>query len=294
MTVACTRQVGSSGKAEMPTAQLIGGEIMGPLDGQVKDCCPVRWLEHGRLAVAAMPEHFDLPTAGPIREQLLTVINRGARTLIVDMTATIACDHAGVAALARVYQRAAASSTELRLVVSAPVVRRVLDIGHIDRLVSIYPVLEAALASAGQTAIRPLVPAAGRAGSAVPEPRNAAGTVPRLPAGGLRARGGAQASPAVAVIRDCAGPDLAAQKRYIEETLGGITGSIFEVGLTLNASSDAPPGDLRRRLDEASRLLDGVVNDIYTAMFRARGHSHAASAGRRSLHSGGQELRRLP
>jgi anti-sigma B factor antagonist len=253
------------------------------LDGQVKDCCPVRWLDHGRVAVAAMPEHFDLPTAGPIREQLLTVINRGARTLIVDMTATISCDHAGVAALARVHQRAAASGTELRLVVSAPVVRRVLDIGQIDRLVSIYPVLEAALASAGQAAIRPLVPEAGRAGSVVPAPRDAVGAVSRLPAGGPGASRGAVVLPAVAVIQDGAGPDLAAQKRYLEETLGSITGSIFEVGLTLNASSDAPPGDLRRRLDEASILLDGVVNDIYTAMLRTRGHSHAAGAGRRWL-----------
>lgn len=59
------------------------------LDGQMKDCCPVRWLEPGQLAVAALPEHFDLSTAGPIRQQLLRVINRGARTLIVDMTATI-------------------------------------------------------------------------------------------------------------------------------------------------------------------------------------------------------------
>jgi len=264
------------------------------LDGQVKDHCPVWWLDHGRLAVAAMLEHFVLRAAGLIREQLLTVINRGARTLIVDMTATIACDHAGVAALARVYQRATASSTELRLVVSAPIVRRVLDIGHIDRLVSIYPVLEAALAPAGQVAIRPLVPAAGRAGSAVPAPRDAARTVPRLPARSPRASRSAMMPPAVAVIGHGAEPDLAARKRYLEETLGSITGNLFEVGRTLNASSDAPPGDLRRRLDEASRLLDGVVNDIYTAMFRAHGHSHAASSGRRSLHSGAQELRRLP
>jgi anti-anti-sigma factor len=361
--------------AAQPCSQLIGGEVMEFPDGQVKDCCPVRWLEHGRLAVAALPEHFDLSTAGPIREQLLTVINRGARTLIVDMSATISCDHAGVAALARVYQRAAASGTELRVVVSAPVVRRVLSIGHIDRLVSIYPVLEAALAPAGQVAIRLLVPEAGRAGSAVPAPRGTAGAVSRLPAKDSCAGGGAVVTPAVvwqvldafpdgvavtgdaddvvlvnrrleemfgyqhgelsgrplrflvpaareplpgpadtnppyplvapiagdgmlltgvrkdgdtfpvqvtrapvtartghftlAVIRDGDGPDPAARKRYLEETLGSITGSIFEVGLKLNASSDAPPGDLRRRLDEASRLLDGIVNEIYAAMFRA-------------------------
>ena len=98
-------------------------------------------------AVAALPEHVDLSTAGPIREQLLTLINRGAETLIADMTATISCDHAGAGALARVHQRAAASGTELHLVVAAPVVRRVLGISNLDRSVSIYPVLEAALAA---------------------------------------------------------------------------------------------------------------------------------------------------
>ena len=237
------------------------------LDGQMRDCCPVRWLEHGQLAVAALPEHFDLSTAGPIREQLLRVINRGARTLIVDMTATISCDHAGVAVLARVYQRAAANGTELRLVVSAPVVCRVLSIGHIDRQVSIYPVLEAALAAAGHVAIRPLMPPIAGDGTLLAGVRKDGRTFPvQVTRAPVTARTGHFT---LAVIRDGAGPDLAARNRYLEETLGSITGSIFEVGLKLNVSSDAPPGDLRRRLDEASHLLDGVVNEIYAAMFRA-------------------------
>lgn len=97
---------------------------MSALKGQVKGRCPVRWLDHGRQVIAAPPEHVDLSTAGPIREQLLTIINRGAETLIADMSATVSCDHAGTETLARVCQRAAASGTELRLVVTAPVIRR--------------------------------------------------------------------------------------------------------------------------------------------------------------------------
>ncbi len=120
---------------------------MSLLEGPVKGCCPVRWLDHGRQAIVVLPEHVDLSVAGPIREQLLTVVNRGAQTLIADMSATMSCDLAGADTLARGYQRAAASGTELRLVVTAPVVRRLLAISGLDRLVSVYPALEAALAA---------------------------------------------------------------------------------------------------------------------------------------------------
>jgi hypothetical protein len=62
------------------------------------------------------------------------------------MTATISCDHAGAEAVARARRRAVISGTELRLVVTAPIVRRVLSVSGVDRLVSIYPSLESATA----------------------------------------------------------------------------------------------------------------------------------------------------
>jgi anti-anti-sigma regulatory factor len=64
---------------------------------------PVQWT--GRQAIVALPEHIGLSNAGLIREELLSVINRGATTLIADMTATISCDHAGADAVARAFQR---------------------------------------------------------------------------------------------------------------------------------------------------------------------------------------------
>jgi len=85
---------------------------MSLLEGQVR-CWIVAGSDRGTA------EHVDLSTAGSIREELLTLINRGAETLIADMSATVSCDHAGTDTLARVYQRAAASGTELRLVVTA-------------------------------------------------------------------------------------------------------------------------------------------------------------------------------
>jgi anti-anti-sigma factor len=106
---------------------------------------PVEWT--GQQAVVSLPEHIDLATAGGVRELLLSVINRGAVVLIVDMTATQSCDHAGMDAMARAYQRAVVSGTQLRLVVREPLVRRTIAVEGLDRLISIYPTLEAAIAA---------------------------------------------------------------------------------------------------------------------------------------------------
>ncbi len=109
-----------------------------------KDVYPVQWT--GERAVVTLPEHIDVSNAGQVREELLTLINRGAVTLIADMTATLSCDRAGADAVARAHKRAVVSGTQLGLVVTAEIVSHVLTIEGVDRLVSIYPSLEAALA----------------------------------------------------------------------------------------------------------------------------------------------------
>jgi anti-anti-sigma factor len=106
---------------------------------------PVEWA--GRQAVVTLPDHIDVTNVAQLREQMLSLINRGAAVLIADMTSTASCDHAAIDVITRAYQRAAVSGTQLRLVVAAPVVRRVLGIEGLDRLVSIYPTLEAAIAA---------------------------------------------------------------------------------------------------------------------------------------------------
>jgi anti-sigma B factor antagonist len=106
---------------------------------------PVRWM--GRQAVVALPEHIDVSNASQIREELLWLINRGAAAL----TATLSCDHSGADAVMRAYQRAAAAGMQLRLVVTAPIVRRVLGINGLDRLIPVYRSLEAATAAGTPT-----------------------------------------------------------------------------------------------------------------------------------------------
>jgi anti-anti-sigma factor len=113
---------------------------------------PVQWT--GRQAQVVLPEHIDVSNAGQLREELLAVINQGAEALIADMTATVSCDHAGADAVARAYQRAVVSRTELRLVVTSEVVLRMLGMTGVGRLVPAYPSVEAALAARSPGALK--------------------------------------------------------------------------------------------------------------------------------------------
>ncbi len=106
---------------------------------------PVAWS--GRRAVVTFPEHVGGPDAALIGEQLLGALSQGAVTLIADMSATKSCDPAIGGALALAYQRAAASQAELRLVISVSDVQRMVTANGLDRLVPVYPSLEAALAA---------------------------------------------------------------------------------------------------------------------------------------------------
>lgn len=107
----------------------------------------------GGQAVVVLPEHIEASNAGQVREELLSVINRGATTLIADMTTTTSCDCAGADAVVRVYQRAVSSGTELRLVVTARVVSQALSHSGLDRLVFVYSSLEAAMGAGPPAAV---------------------------------------------------------------------------------------------------------------------------------------------
>jgi anti-sigma B factor antagonist len=105
---------------------------------------PVLWT--GQSAVVSLPVEIDITNADQVREDLLSVLNQGAALLIPDLSKTTFCDSAGVGALARTFRRAEASQSEMRLVVTARAVQRVLSLTGIDRLLDIYPSVSAALA----------------------------------------------------------------------------------------------------------------------------------------------------
>jgi anti-anti-sigma factor len=106
---------------------------------------PAVWA--GRKAVVGFPARVDGSNEARIGEQLLAALDGGAAVVIADMSATAWCDHAGVDTLVRACQRALVRQAELRLVVSAPAVRQLLSDEGLDRLVAVYPSLEAAVAA---------------------------------------------------------------------------------------------------------------------------------------------------
>ena len=106
---------------------------------------PVLWI--GRTAVVSLPAEIDITNADQVREDLLSVLNQGAVLLIADLSRTTFCDSAGVSAVARSFRRAAASQSDMRLVVGTLAVKRVLALTGIDRLLDIYPSVAASLAA---------------------------------------------------------------------------------------------------------------------------------------------------
>ena len=111
---------------------------------------PVTWL--GEAAVITLPEEIDISNSEQVREELLSLLNRGPAVLIVDMAETTFCDSAGVNALVRAHKRATANGAEIRLVVASLGVQRVLAITGVDRLIPVYPSMTASLAEPGEPA----------------------------------------------------------------------------------------------------------------------------------------------
>src|SRR6266536_3589721 len=127
---------------------------------------PVLWA--GQRAVVVLPDRMDLSNAAEIRSELLAVVNRGATVMIADMSATVCCDHSGAEALARAYQRAVVSGTDLRLVVTSQAVRHEITISGLDWLVPVHHSLGQALASRkpAEWALTPTANVPARAGAA--------------------------------------------------------------------------------------------------------------------------------
>jgi anti-anti-sigma factor len=204
-----------------------------------EDLYPVEWA--GGQAVVTLPEHIGISNAGQVREELLSVINRGAMTLIADMTGTASCDHSGADAMFRAWQRASASGTELRLVVTAQVVARMLGLVGLDRKVSVYPSLDAATSA--------------RLPAAVDER-----------AAGVPGRGSGDIT-----------KDQQAHLRRLDAVIAGLS----QVGLGLRAALALPADPARKRTAEALEDLDGVIGEIRDTVFAARGRLAPPRAPRR-------------
>ena len=132
--------------------------------------CSVRRLS--RHVLVSLPERMDQTNAEQIRDRLLALIDGQTLVLLVDMTGTTTCDHACGDALARVYQRAMANGVGLRLIAGVDTVLRSLAMSGLDRVVSVYRTLGAALSATepADTADTAALPADPPGPTAAPEP----------------------------------------------------------------------------------------------------------------------------
>jgi anti-sigma B factor antagonist len=110
------------------------------------------------VPVIAAPATLDLRAAGLLRTTLLHLAAAGHATVVIDMSATTACDAAGQAELARAYKHAAAEGGDLRLVAGARDLSDVLAGSGLYRIISQFPSVAAAVAETPAVRIVPFGP----------------------------------------------------------------------------------------------------------------------------------------
>lgn len=79
-----------------------------------------------KLSVLWLDDVFRAPLTGELRHRVHTLLRRGEREIVLDMSRVSTIDAAGVGQLVRAYNVAAAAKGELRIVHVAPRVREPL------------------------------------------------------------------------------------------------------------------------------------------------------------------------
>lgn len=115
-----------------------------------EDRFPALWS--GQVAVVRMPAEIDATIADEMREALLSVLNLGARAVVIDMSRTSFCDSAGVSALIRAQRRATASEARLCIAAHSAAVLRLFSLIGITAAIDVYPDVSTALASVPRAA----------------------------------------------------------------------------------------------------------------------------------------------
>jgi anti-sigma B factor antagonist len=106
----------------------------------------IRWAEG--LPVVAAPAEIDTTNADALREALASCLDGGNATMVVDMSTTIFCDSAALKELVQAHKDALAAGGEVRLVVGAAPVMRVLALVGADQVLPIFTELDEALSDA--------------------------------------------------------------------------------------------------------------------------------------------------
>ena len=105
----------------------------------------VRWSD--RHAIVTMPAEIDATNSSDVSDLLAAVAGESPEVITADMTATTFCDSAGVNALARAYEVAAAGGIELRLALGDSPATRVIRLIGLDQVMPLYHDVQQSLAT---------------------------------------------------------------------------------------------------------------------------------------------------
>jgi anti-sigma B factor antagonist len=98
--------------------------------------------------IVMLPAEIDITNGAAVGQQLFSAFAPRVTIVIADMTSTVFCDSTGISQLLLAHHSAAAHQAQLRLAVPHDHVLEVLKVTGVDRLLAVYPSLDAALAAA--------------------------------------------------------------------------------------------------------------------------------------------------
>jgi anti-sigma B factor antagonist len=110
-------------------AERLVDDIPGPLQ--------LRLSQDGTECVAELSGELDVSTSEHLRAQLLTLIEDGCRTLVIDMSDLALIDSTGLGVLVGVMKRVLQHGGQMVLQSPRPAARKVFDITGLDRVFTI-------------------------------------------------------------------------------------------------------------------------------------------------------------
>ena len=105
--------------------------------------------------VISLAGEVDLYTAPEFKQQLLEVIGQGGKDVVVDFTDTTFIDSTTLGVLVGGVKRLRTNDGQLSLVCSDRNITKIFEITGLDRVFSIYPTREDAVAKLGTTGNAP-------------------------------------------------------------------------------------------------------------------------------------------
>jgi PAS domain S-box-containing protein len=97
------------------------------------------------VEVVPLPAHLGALNADQVGDQLAAAIRNEAAVVVADMSGLASWERAGAAAVVRAYQRATVNGTDFRLVAGTEAAWDLVTAEQLNRLVPVFPSLQAAL-----------------------------------------------------------------------------------------------------------------------------------------------------